>query len=43
MDEYYCKIIISAYSQARANNIIEGHYTERLWAAILSNQEEQYL
>jgi hypothetical protein len=29
-------------SLTRANNIVEGHYAERLWAALLSDQDERY-
>ncbi len=29
-------------SLSRGDNIIEGHFAERLWAVILSNQDEEY-
>lgn len=30
-------------SLARANNLIEGHYAERIWASLLSTHDERYL
>ena len=30
-------------SLSRANNIIESHYAERMWATLLSNQDERYM